>query len=346
MKRRKALKNIGLGVTAGFALPWLGSCADDEAGPEIKYDGVVGIIGAGAAGLFAADFLLAKGIKVKIFEASNRMGGRVRTVRITDPIFPDLLADFPVELGADRIIGSDSEFGKIVKLLRVPTVDFRGGNTNALDKYILDNQYKTLSQIDTDPDIIALTNFKNTMLAGNAAGGSVQAAAGLNARVNPILNSLFGNPYGSSTSRISAEALSDALAMIEHDRKELTLNINPVGDVLLSRFGKAAGKVKLNKAIQSIDYSDPTAITLSVKDTVSNEVTSEVVNKLIVTAPVSILKAGDIAFNPPLPTSKDQAMSRIGMDASIRIILEFERNDILNLTPHLFAEVRNLHHRF
>ena len=69
MKRRKALKQIGLGVTAGFALPWLTSCTDDPAGPEVKFDGVVGNIGAGAAGLFAADYLLEKGIKVKIFEA-------------------------------------------------------------------------------------------------------------------------------------------------------------------------------------------------------------------------------------------------------------------------------------
>jgi monoamine oxidase len=52
------------------------------------------------------------------------------------------------------------------------------------------------------------------------------------------------------------------------------------------------------------------------------------VNKLIVAVPVSILKAGDIGFNPALPGTKVTAMSNIGMDASIRIILEFSRNDI------------------
>ncbi|HEY3430210.1 MAG TPA: NAD(P)/FAD-dependent oxidoreductase [Cyclobacteriaceae bacterium] len=327
MKRRKALKNIGLGVTAGLALPWLNSCSDDNSGPEIKYDGVVGIIGAGAAGLYAADYLLAKGIKVKIYEASPRIGGRVRAVRISDPIFSRLIADFPVELGADRIIGSDSELGNIVNLLRVPTIDFRGGNTNAIDKYLLDNLYKTYAEIQNDPDIVSLTNFKNNILPGYTGAGSVQTAAALPARVNAILNSWLGNPYGSSANRISAQALGEALSMIEHDGKELTLDINPLSDILLSRFSEAAERVQLQKAIESIDYSGDT-ISLSVKDVASGSVSTEVVNKLIVTVPISLLKSGDITFSPALPGSKTTAMSRIGMDASIRVILEFSRNDI------------------
>jgi monoamine oxidase len=326
LKRRKALKHIGLGVTAGIALPWLSSCTEIDTGPEIPYDGVVGIIGAGAAGLFAADYLIAKGIKVKIFEASGRIGGRVRSVKISDPVFANLIADFPVELGADRVLGSDSEFGSIVDLLKVPTVDFRGGETNAIDKCLLDNQYKTLSEVQSDPDIIALNDFKNS-LPGYTGGGSVQSVAGLNPRVNGMLNSYLGNPYGSSSDRISAQALGEALTLIEHDGRELTLNINPMSDVILSRFSEATPKVQLNKAVQTIDYSGE-LISLSVKDTVTEEVTSEVVNKLIVTVPVSILKAGDIAFIPALPGSKISAMSKIGMDTSIRMILEFTRNDI------------------
>lgn len=337
MKRRKALKNIGLGVTAGFALPWLNSCAEDPAGPEVEFDGVVGIIGAGAAGLFAADYLLAKGIKVKIFEASNRIGGRVRSIRTSDPLFNDLIADFPIELGADRILGSDSEWGNLVKLLKVPTVDFRGSSVNAVDKYILENLYKTSSDIASDPDFQALINFRDTILPTYPGTESVQDAAGLNVRMNGILNSMLGNAYGTNSTNISAKALGEALSLIEHDGKELTLNINPMSDVLLSRFNRASTKVKFNQAIEFIDYSGE-LITLSVRRTVTNELTgeitttddvaSETVNKLIVAVPVSILKAGDIGFTPALPGDKGTALSRIGMDASVRIILEFNRNDI------------------
>ena len=37
----------------------------------------VGIVGAGFAGLRCADVLLRRGVKVTIFEARNRLGGRV-----------------------------------------------------------------------------------------------------------------------------------------------------------------------------------------------------------------------------------------------------------------------------
>lgn len=327
MKRRKALKHIGLGVTAGLALPWLNSCTDHDTGPEIKYDGVVGIIGAGAAGLFAADYLIAKGIKVKIFEASGNIGGRVSSVKLSDPKFANLIADFPIELGADRVFGSDSEFGSIINLLKVPTVDFRGGNTNAIDKCILDNLYKTMAEVENDPDIVALKNFKNNILPGYAGSESIQTAAALNTRVNGILNSYLGSPYGSSADRISAKAIGEALTLIAHDGKEFTLNINPMSDVILSRFTNAALKVQFNKAVESIDYSGE-LVSLSVKNTVTQEVTSETVNKLIVTVPVSILKAGDIAFTPPIPETKISAMGNIGTDAAIRMVLEFTRNDI------------------
>lgn len=44
---------------------------------ESKHAMSVGIVGAGFAGLRCADVLLQHGVKVTIFEARNRLGGRV-----------------------------------------------------------------------------------------------------------------------------------------------------------------------------------------------------------------------------------------------------------------------------
>lgn len=326
-----------MGVTAGLALPWLSSCSDDETGPEVQYAGVVGIIGAGAAGLAVADYLMAKGVKVKIFEASNRIGGRLVAIKQSDPIYNQLAAEnFPVELGADRFFGSDSEFGKMIRLLKSPVLAFREAPVNATDYYIINNQYKSLADIQADgslnADYTSLLNFKNNF-PGYSGGGSVADAAGASAQMSGLLNSWLGNPYGTSADRIGAAGLGEALAMIEHDQQELVLKNFPLANVLSYRYDKAAKNVQLNSAVTNIAYGTD-EVTLTVKNTTDNSVTTETVNKLVITSSAAVLKdSATMSFTPALPGTKTAALSRIGMDASIRIVIEFVRNDIFGTNP-------------
>jgi monoamine oxidase len=329
VKRRQALKNLGVGVTAGLVLPaWLNSCSDDEdAEPEVKYDGIVGIVGAGAAGLAVADYLISKGIKVKIFEASGRVGGRIVSVRQSDPIYNELAADFHVELGADRIFGTDSEMGNMLKLLKVPTTKFYESPTNAADYYIINNEYFNQAEAEMRSDFLALKAFKESGLAAYTGGGSVQTAAGASAEMQGILNSWLGNAYGSTASNIGANALGEALALVSHDKKQFMLSANPISDVLTSKYEKALDRVHLNRAVKIVADAGDT-INLTILNTKDNSETTEVVTKLVVTSPVSVLKDSSlISFSPALPSSKLSAISRIGMDASMRIIIEFTRND-------------------
>ncbi|QOI96580.1 MAG: FAD-dependent oxidoreductase [Flammeovirgaceae bacterium] len=329
MKRRKALKQIGLGVTAGLTLPaWLSSCDKESPGPEINYDGVVGIIGAGAAGLIAADILISKGVKVKIFEATGRVGGRVCSLHRTDAPSDSLIffpnnypySDFPFELGADRVNGSNSKWGEILKIRKVPTVNFR---TLSADRYVLDNVVKTEAEALLNSDFVTAKTFRdNFSTFTGGAGLSVEQAAtnaGVVASMQGLVNSWLGIPYGSSHGRIGAHALANGLSLVEHDGVELTLRNNPMQDTLLSVYSRVVSGIKFNTIVQSVNYAgDVIEITHSGG--------SETVNKLIVTVPVSILKAGDIAFSPGLPASKLTALSRIGMEASMRILIEFKRN--------------------
>ena len=79
VKRRKVLKSLGLGLTAGVFMPEiLISCRKKDPGPEIHFDGTVAVIGAGASGLYVADILRSKGIAVSIFEAGAHAGGRMK----------------------------------------------------------------------------------------------------------------------------------------------------------------------------------------------------------------------------------------------------------------------------
>jgi monoamine oxidase len=326
MKRRTALRTIGLGLTAGVALPsWLSSCSPEEPGPEIEFDGTVAVIGAGAAGLYVADILKSKGVNVVVYEASPRLGGRIRSIRhFEENPFSN---SYPVELGAGRIIGSDAVWAKMVSQMERPVNDF---STTTEDGFFIDGLFKRLDDLATDNDFIAaqsfLTNLK-TYSGGNVSVQQAVQAAGLNPRVQAILNSWIGNKYGSSNENVGITAIAESINRITRNSNELRLTTNPMQDVLGSRFSAIVPQIKFEHAVKKINYSaDKIIIEGDRRVDSSTESFSVEADRVIVTVPVSLLKDGDITFSPALPSAKTTALSKLGMDAAVRVVLEFKQN--------------------
>ncbi|HYG20900.1 MAG TPA: FAD-dependent oxidoreductase [Ohtaekwangia sp.] len=335
MKRRKAIQQIGTGISAGILLPgWLAACKEDDPRPEVEYDGTIAIIGAGVAGLYLGDILLSKGIQVKIFEASSRAGGRIRNLRQFDQ--PDTALqfdqdylpnnDFPTELGAERIFGSDSNWAAIINQLNVPSAVF---SATSPDHYILDGNFISAEMALSDPDFIAARAFLETLPDYSGADVTVQQAiqaAGLSPRVYAILNGWIGNTFGTSNDRLGIKALAEGLNLLTRDGQQLVLKNNPMLDVVLSRFSNAVSKTVLNTVINSIAYGGERIILNGETNGAGGGSFTAEADKVIVTVPLSILKAGAISFNPPLPGPKVTALSRMAMDACMRIVLEFKKN--------------------
>lgn len=326
MNRRSVLKSLGLGLSAGWALPTLlTSCKKEDPGPEVPFDGSVIIIGAGAAGLYAADILNAKGIEVIVLEASGEIGGRIRSLRNQSNFLElygqdkpmEFSADFPIELGAEMYFGSNSIFGKSIQNYSLPVQDL---SALGEDRYLLDNVIKTATQWGGDADFNAVQNFVDNLPRYAGSAQSIQQAAGVSTRAAALLNAQAANFYGGNSDKIGAMLLGEDLGKRTHDNKWMMLKANPLQDFLISRFSEILNRIQLNVAVASINYSGDLII---VKDKKGNEYQAK---KVIVTVPLAVLKSGAIAFSPGLPASNTSAMSMFGMDACLRVVIDFKKN--------------------
>jgi monoamine oxidase len=326
VKRRTLLRSLGLSLSAGLIVPpILSSCKKDDPGPEVPFNGSVAIIGAGAAGMYAADILNAKGIKVTIFEAGDQMGGRIRSLRNqTDnqglfgqdtPM--EFGSDFPLELGAEAYYGSDSICGKSVQNENASTFELAAVSA---DRYIIESLVKSASDWGGDADFNTVENFVKNLSSYSGDAQSVQSAAGVSARAQLLLNAQAGNFYGSSADKIGIKLLTEDLHERAHDGKIIILKANPMQDFFISRFSLITSLVQLNTPVSSIDYSGDV---VTIKDKSGNEYKA---NKVIVTVPLAVLKSGGIAFSPGLPSENTGAMEKFGMDPSFRAVIDFKKN--------------------
>lgn len=306
-------------------LPFLANCHSKDPGPEVDYDGTVVVIGAGAAGLYAADILKAKGINVRVLEASDRIGGRVRSIRLFDNA--PVKTDFPIELGAERILGSDSIWANAIKLLNIPTIELGNETT---DKFVVGGKFFDHATVSTNPEFVNALNFFGSLKNYSGPDENVEslaASSGLSLDSRKILNGWVGNKFGTTNPRIGAVGVSQTLAALKRNNSEAVLRSNPMQDVLTSRFSTIAQKVELNMVVTEVNYSGA-KISISGSNTSAggNEPFTIEADKVIIAVPVSCLKNNDIKFQPPLPSQKSASLANLGMDASLRIVLDFKQN--------------------
>ena len=282
----------------------LWGCKDDK---PIDYDGEVVIIGAGASGLYAAHKLLSRGVaNVKVLEASGVIGGRIRPLTG--------FTDFDIELGAEEIHGKKSDWYDLVEAAGKQFVDVSDEDYLSLDGNLV-------SETDAEQDAEVQAAWNLLSQAESYGGPEITAEQyindnGITNRVRHILDATLGNEYGTSNARLSMRSLADESDKWSSGGKNYGITTSYLS-VLQSQLADAVAKVTLNTAITSIDYSGAT-----IQLTDSNGQT-HTADKLIITVPLAVLKAGDIAFIPALPQSKQTAIDTIGMDAGMKIILKF-----------------------
>lgn len=306
MQRRHFIKNSLL-ATGAVAIT---SCTEEKkAGDPRNFKGRVAIIGAGAAGLYAGFLLQQAGAEYVIYEASDRVGGRIRPLKG--------FSDFEIELGAEEIHGKNSIWYDWVKSTTAALID-----TKTTDFFQVGNVFKNEAQWSNDADFQAALRLSDQARNYTSTDINLQQLMDNNRlaqRVQHIVNAQVANEYGTSANRLSVKGVSEEDLIWSAGDEDFTVAGRSFLSVLEEKCKDVLPKVRINTPISQIDYRSERIV---LTDAQSQRYQAD---KLIITAPLAILQAGDIQFLPPLPDSKINAFKKIGMDAGLKIFLSFNK---------------------
>ena len=313
MKRREVIQKLVYTVPAGMAFPsLLSSCDQNEITPTPVYDGKVIIIGAGASGLYAAQQFIDKNIDVKVLEATDRYGGRIR---LRQEFF-----DFPMEEGADWVYGNDNPWYRNIEDSGATLVEYPDNPV-----YSLDGTIKTEADLANDVDFLSAMAFIDNIPNHNGPDLTIRNAVlsdGIQPRVQYIVDAITSNSRGSSYESVSIKGVSDGEKIWSEGEGRYFSSNHALVNVLSGAFGTVVrDHLALNTPIVQVDYSDINLIRLTDGNGEIHECTI-----LITTVPIAVLKSGDINFVPNLPINNTSAMDRIGMDNGYKVMLGFYVN--------------------
>lgn len=317
-------------------LPAIGLLAVAVAGPAAPVqaaapstDHDVVIVGAGAAGLYAAYTLDALGYDLIILEATDRHGGRV---------YSDTLGDVGIERGAEELYGTLNNFvfddikglygaGAQIRIFRetpqqdtliVMDADGTGGASTC---------WSETGDCNADPDIVDYWDFYYA--TGNYEDDPTDQL------VSDFLDGTWGVPstsrgyhlydagspggeYGTSVERLGLRSLS-------REWNGFTLSgalygLEPAG------YLDALDALYFDQVTPYVSYDSPVTVvdTSGIKPVaIDANGVHHYADAIIVTVSLGVLKAGMIDFVPDLPASKLAAIDTIGFGNGMKISLRF-----------------------
>jgi monoamine oxidase len=304
--RSEVLRLVGLGIPGLLmSMSALTSCSKFPL-PDQKFNGSVGIIGGGIAGLYAAYMLQQQGISVKVYEASDRLGGRVKS--------QTGLIDHSVEWGAHRIIGENHALFQLLTANGVEWVDQQIQDYAFVEGYWLSEAImgEQLSVKKLNSIIASLDSYQGADMSANLYA----TIKGIPVGTQHIWDARLGSLFGASTDIMGIEGIATRIQNASSGTKERMVRSGDLETLILSTFQDVP--VSLSTPITQVDYSG-TQVILS--DSNGNSWKHD---KVIVTAPIPILK-NIIQFSPILPSKAQAAIDATSMRGGMKVLLTFNQ---------------------
>ncbi|WP_191839739.1 FAD-dependent oxidoreductase [Catellatospora chokoriensis] len=279
------------------------------------------VIGAGIAGLAAAQALRGLGHPVTILEARDRVGGRIWTD-----------AD-GVDLGAHWIHGTEGNpITELVERLEIPysyvggDSSYTGGFDNldlfGTDRRITSQAAKNrtleladgvLHELEQRAERARRRGHPDTSLA--EAIGQILASRDYGPEdehaVRYHLNVVLREDVAEDADRLSLKHWEDGYLVYGHGDSVLHRGYQSVVDALADGLD-----IRLNHVVARIEAGEGPVRVVTDRGAFTAD-------KVLVTLPLGVLKSGAVAFDPPLPAAKQSAIAQLGFGTLNKIALHF-----------------------
>ncbi|MGD1930234.1 MAG: flavin monoamine oxidase family protein [Leptolyngbyaceae cyanobacterium] len=283
---------------------------------QTHYDTIV--IGAGAAGLAAAQTLQDANRSVLLLEARDRVGGRVHT----DYDF----APHPVELGAEFLHGENIATWDWVRRYRLATLaafdHYRHQFVYAHQALLPFRQWSTmpgleaLDLMDGSPIDALIASWIDE---GKPDVSLAQFLARQQIELSPdtrrLVDHFLSGSYGANLDQLGVYGLAESTYAGDGDRY---FRLRPGYSHLLAKLA-----VGLN-----IQYATPVVrIGWSPSGVQIQTDTAQIytAQQIVITLPLALLQANAVEFTPPLPASKLNAIQGLGAGHITKLILKFDQ---------------------
>lgn len=305
MQRRKFIIDTLTGLPILLMTPALSSSSCNNGDDNEPNGKSVIIIGAGISGLAAAKKLKEKGFDITVLEAQDKVGGRLRTNRTLGVAFDE---------GASWIHG------------------INGNPISTLAQQAGMNTFETIDdQSDACYDLGGV--LRNSAIYDNAETElySILNTLKNSGNATQSFETIFNNLYpAKANDRLWKFLLSTYVTFDTGDLNNLSSLLYNEGEEFggaekiatngfdtIPNFLATGLNILLNQRVAKIDYSD-TKVKITHNGTVSEA------DYVVVTVPLGVLKSGNIEFVPALPSAKQNAIQKTGMNCVNKFLLTWD----------------------
>ena len=291
------------------------------------------VVGAGIAGLTAAYRLRQAGVRADIIEATNRVGGRIRTIpKVAGTLIPaELGAEF-IDTGHTNLISLATELGlRAIDVLEVQRglvkdTFFFQGRRFSLEQIIADFAplaTKISEDVEAIGDDISYQDFTETAeRLDNLSLAEYLDQAETSTIVRQLLRIAYTGEYGRDPEEQSALNLLFLIGS-EPDSFELYGNsderyqIDGGNSQIINRLaGQLSGLIEAGTVLEAITLLPDGRYRVSLRS--GQRAFDRTYERVLLTLPFSTLR--DVRINVPLPQAKRRAIEQLGYGTNSKLI--------------------------